>query len=75
MRWQVTTAESPFTQNEGRVSFDENQNKIELKLPIRQDLMVNETCTADIELFEAKGDRATLGINNQASLIIYANSR
>lgn len=73
VRWQVTTAESPFTQNEGRVSFDENQNKIELKLPIRQDLMVNETCTADIELFEAKGDRATLGINNQASLVVHAD--
>ena len=32
VRWKVTSVDSPFTQNKGRVSFDENKNKIELKL-------------------------------------------
>ena len=31
VRWKVTSVDSPFAQNEGRVSFDENKNKIELK--------------------------------------------
>ena len=73
VRWRITSPDSPFTQTEGRVSFDENQNKFDIKLPIKQEMISTESVTADIELFEPKGDRATLGINNQASLVVHAD--
>ena len=65
----MVSAEHPFELTEGRIAFDENQNLAKIQLPITQSRQ-NDGYFTDIELFEPKGEKAVLGQNSIAGIVV-----
>ena len=70
IRWRVVSAEHPFELAEGRIAFDEQQQIAKIRIPILQSMGKNDGYFTDIELFEPKGERAMLGSNIVAGVVV-----
>jgi hypothetical protein len=70
IKWRILDENHPFELSEGRLAFDEGQRLGKIQIPIIQTMCKKQSFFADLELFDAKGERAIVSENNIAGLVV-----